>query len=65
MQDIATKWYDSVFDTVSDTPANVLDQQQWSSCSGLTGTGSVEMRDCKRRKVGSHGSDQTSQIQQC
>ncbi|KAK1393266.1 CYCLIN domain-containing protein [Heracleum sosnowskyi] len=58
MQDIATKENNSVFDT----PMNVLNQQQWSSCSGLTRTGSVEMRDCKRRKVDSHGSDQ---IQQC
>lgn len=65
MQDIATKGYNSVFDKVSDMPMHVLGQQQWSSCSGLTGTGSVEMRDCKRRKVDSHGSDQTSQIQQC
>lgn len=63
MQDIATKGYESVFDMVSDTPVNVLDQRQWSSCSGSRGTGSVEMRDCKRRKVGSHGSDQTSEIE--
>ncbi|XP_074375361.1 putative cyclin-D6-1 isoform X2 [Apium graveolens] len=65
MQDIAAKGYNSVFDKVSDMPVNVLSQQQWSSCSGLTSTGSVEMRDCKRRKVDSHGSDETSQIQQC
>ncbi|KAL1823109.1 hypothetical protein ACET3Z_009887 [Daucus carota] len=56
MQDIAKNGYESVCDIVSNTPVDVLDQRQWSSCSGSTGTGFVEMRDCKRRKVGNHGS---------